>query len=47
VNRKINFPQISAIVRNTMELHKVVPHPALEQILEADTWARQNALKGH
>jgi len=47
VNRKINFPQITETVRKTMEMHKVVAHPALEQILEADAWARQNALKGH
>ncbi|HEY3763178.1 MAG TPA: 1-deoxy-D-xylulose-5-phosphate reductoisomerase [Verrucomicrobiae bacterium] len=44
VNRKISFPQISAIVRTTMEAHKVVEHPKLEQILEADAWARGNAI---
>src|SRR6185436_10191631 len=45
VNRKINFPQITETVRRTMDAHQVVPHPALEQILEADAWARQAALK--
>ena len=44
VNRKINFPQITDIVRRTMEAHTVVKHPALEQILEADAWARREAL---
>ena len=36
LNRKINFPQITEIVRRTMEAHKTVSHPTLEQILEAD-----------
>jgi 1-deoxy-D-xylulose-5-phosphate reductoisomerase len=40
VNRKINFPQITEAVRRTMDAHKVVSHPTLEQILEADAWAR-------
>ena len=43
VNRKINFPQITEAVRRVMNAHKVVPHPKLEQILEADAWARQEA----
>jgi 1-deoxy-D-xylulose-5-phosphate reductoisomerase len=43
VNRKINFPQITELVRRTMDAHKVVSHPTLEQILEADNWARRTA----
>jgi len=43
VDRKINFPQIAETVRRTMERHKVVLHPTLEQILEADAWARHEA----
>jgi 1-deoxy-D-xylulose-5-phosphate reductoisomerase len=43
VNRKINFPQITETVRRTMYAHQVVSHPALEQILEADSWARRTA----
>jgi 1-deoxy-D-xylulose-5-phosphate reductoisomerase len=43
VNRKINFPQITETVRRTMDAHKVVSHPTLEQILEADSWARRTA----
>src|SRR5581483_7604156 len=43
VNRKINFPQITETVRRTMDAHKVVSHPTLEQILEADFWARKAA----
>jgi 1-deoxy-D-xylulose-5-phosphate reductoisomerase len=45
VNRKINFPQITETVRRVMDAHKVIEHPTLETILEADTWARQTA--GH
>ncbi len=43
VNRKINFPQITQTVRRTMDAHKVVSHPTLEQILEADSWTRKVA----
>jgi 1-deoxy-D-xylulose-5-phosphate reductoisomerase len=43
VNRKINFPQIFETVRRTMEAHEVVSHPTLDQILEADAWARRTA----
>jgi 1-deoxy-D-xylulose-5-phosphate reductoisomerase len=43
VNRKINFPQITEAVRRTMDAHKTVSHPTLEQILEADQWARKAA----
>jgi 1-deoxy-D-xylulose-5-phosphate reductoisomerase len=45
VNRKINFPQITETVRRTMDVHQVVSHPTLEQILAADNWARQEAAK--
>jgi 1-deoxy-D-xylulose-5-phosphate reductoisomerase len=45
VNRKINFPRITETVRRTMEAHRVVEHPTLEQILEADAWARREAGK--
>ncbi len=45
VNRKINFPQITETVRRVMAAHHVVAHPELEQILEADAWARREANK--
>ena len=45
VNRKINFPQITETVRRVMAAHHVVAHPKLEQILEADAWARSEACK--
>jgi 1-deoxy-D-xylulose-5-phosphate reductoisomerase len=40
-NRRITFPHISEVVRRTMDQHKCVAHPTLEQILEADAWARK------
>jgi len=40
VNKRINFPQISELVRQVMDRHTVIDHPRLEQILEADAWAR-------
>jgi len=43
VNRKINFHQITETVRCVMDAHKTVLHPTLEQILEADNWARKAA----
>jgi 1-deoxy-D-xylulose-5-phosphate reductoisomerase len=43
VNRQINFPQITETVRRTMDRHKLVSHPAFNQILEADAWARKEA----
>ncbi len=45
VNRKINFPQITATVRRTMDAHKTISHPTLDQILAADAWARVEAAK--
>ncbi|MEI8290921.1 MAG: 1-deoxy-D-xylulose-5-phosphate reductoisomerase [Verrucomicrobiota bacterium] len=45
VSRKINFPQITETVRRVMDAHKIVDHPTLEQILEADAWARVQAAK--
>ena len=45
VNRRISFPDISALVRRTMDRHQTVPHPTLQQILEADAWARADAAR--
>jgi 1-deoxy-D-xylulose-5-phosphate reductoisomerase len=43
VNRRINFPEISETVCRTMDKHLVISHPTLDQILEADAWARREA----
>jgi 1-deoxy-D-xylulose-5-phosphate reductoisomerase len=40
VNREIGFEGISDLVTKTMNAHQVVDHPTLEQILQADAWAR-------
>src|SRR5271154_1847137 len=44
VQKNINFPQISERVARVMERHSVISHPNLEQILEADAWARKEAV---
>ncbi len=43
VDQQINFPQISETVGHTMQRHQVIPHPSLDQILQADAWARHQA----
>jgi 1-deoxy-D-xylulose-5-phosphate reductoisomerase len=46
VNRRISFPEISALVRRIMDRHQTVPHPTLKQILAADAWERAEAARG-
>jgi 1-deoxy-D-xylulose-5-phosphate reductoisomerase len=43
VNRRIGFSQIADTVQRVMDGHQVVVHPTLQQILDADTWARATA----
>ncbi len=45
VNKRLDFPGISETVRRTLEQHRPVLHPTLEQILEADAWARHEAAR--
>ena len=45
VNRQIGFAAIPETVRRTMEAHAAIAHPTLEQILEADAWARREAAR--
>jgi 1-deoxy-D-xylulose-5-phosphate reductoisomerase len=45
IQRRIGFPQITSTVAAVMDRHEVVEHPTLEQILEADRWARETAMK--
>jgi 1-deoxy-D-xylulose-5-phosphate reductoisomerase len=40
---RLTFPQISETVARVMAAHQPVRHPSLEQILEADRWARAAA----
>jgi 1-deoxy-D-xylulose-5-phosphate reductoisomerase len=44
--RRITFEQIPRWVAETMAQHRLVPHPTLEQILEADAWARSLPFPG-
>jgi len=46
VNRRLDFPGIFSLVRRVMDHHSLVEHPTLEQILAADLWAREEALRG-
>lgn len=41
---RIGFQDIPRIIRRTMRRHHIVTHPGLEDILEADRWARRTAL---
>jgi 1-deoxy-D-xylulose-5-phosphate reductoisomerase len=41
--RKINFPGITQTVATTMNSHQWIEHPTLDEILEADRWARTKA----
>jgi 1-deoxy-D-xylulose-5-phosphate reductoisomerase len=43
---RVTFPQITELVRRTLDAHRAVEHPTLEEILAADRWARQHAQSG-
>jgi 1-deoxy-D-xylulose-5-phosphate reductoisomerase len=43
LNRKIGFTDIARIVQDTLEQHRNVSQPSLEDILAADEWAREYA----
>jgi 1-deoxy-D-xylulose-5-phosphate reductoisomerase len=45
IKGRISFPGISETVWKTMERHIVIDHPTLEQLLEADAWARREAAR--
>jgi len=45
LNRRIHFLQISQVVARTLSRHTLVQHPDLNQILEADRWARDEAAR--
>ena len=42
-NREIEFTAITKIVADTMDAHKLISAPTLEEILEADSWTRKTA----
>ena len=43
LNRQLRFPQIWETVEQVMDRHRSVAHPALDAILAADQWARDEA----
>jgi 1-deoxy-D-xylulose-5-phosphate reductoisomerase len=43
ISGRIRFPQISETVARVMASHTIIAKPKLEQILEADAWARAEA----
>ena len=43
LNGKIGFMEIPVLIEKTMNSHKIVQHPGVSDIIEADRWARQEA----
>jgi 1-deoxy-D-xylulose-5-phosphate reductoisomerase len=43
IGGKSTFPGIWETVAATMEAHQVIPNPTLDQLIEADSWARSTA----
>jgi 1-deoxy-D-xylulose-5-phosphate reductoisomerase len=43
LNRRISFTDIARIVQETLERHRTTSQPSLEEILDADNWARECA----
>jgi 1-deoxy-D-xylulose-5-phosphate reductoisomerase len=43
LSRRLRFTSIAAVVQATLADHEVAPNPDLNQVLEADAWARQTA----
>jgi 1-deoxy-D-xylulose-5-phosphate reductoisomerase len=39
----MRFTDIAPVIEATLEAHSVVGNPSLEQVLEADEWARRHA----
>ena len=43
--QRIGFTDIAQLIERTLEQHQAKAHPTLEEILSADTWAREKILK--
>jgi 1-deoxy-D-xylulose-5-phosphate reductoisomerase len=43
LQERIKFPMIWQTVERVMEKHSAVQHPTLEELIEADRWARDEA----
>ena len=42
---RIKFTDIAKLVEQALELHQVIGHPTLEEIMMADAWAREKVLQ--
>lgn len=45
LEERIGFQDIPRTIRRAMHRHRIVSHPGLDDILEADRWARETALQ--
>ena len=45
LKRQIKFSDIHKIIKRTMEKHKIVRNPGLDEIIQIDNWARDQAKK--
>jgi 1-deoxy-D-xylulose-5-phosphate reductoisomerase len=45
LSQRIRFVDIATLVEQTMEQHQVIADPSLEEIMEADAWARDKVLQ--
>jgi 1-deoxy-D-xylulose-5-phosphate reductoisomerase len=45
LKQHISFPGIAEIIAATISLHQGTANPTLDEILAADAWARETALK--
>ena len=45
LEQHISFPDIAEIIASTISLHQGIANPTLDEILAADAWARETALK--
>jgi len=45
LSQRIKFIEIPHLVKRVLERHHKVSHPAMEEIMAADAWARETALK--
>jgi 1-deoxy-D-xylulose-5-phosphate reductoisomerase len=41
LSQRIRFTDIARVVEQTLAEHKAIAHPALEEIMAADAWARE------
>jgi 1-deoxy-D-xylulose-5-phosphate reductoisomerase len=41
LHRRISFSEIVELIEKVMSVHSVVPEPSLDEILAADSWAKE------